>query len=232
MFSRFEANLTFQFKHTLYILRFKHIFQFSLLQCTLGVFKTHIAFQSFFTRTIETMCESSRKWLNDAAKLKEFILNENGRLTLVWLLMGGLGQVQLKNTEPDFEERSMTFKIHLFADVRMGSTCWWDYPVKNMSHFSMFYHVTYAFQSESILNKCLNVMKLLGRKRRNIWSLSNCNRTRTHKRLVRKRTLNHFAKIWQNGWVMVECSFTNWVVVGSSPVAASHFILDLAVFGT
>ena len=145
---------------------------------------------------------------------------------------GRLGTGPAKKHRTRFWRKIVTFKIHLFADVRMGSAYWWDYPVKNTSHFSMFYHVTYAFQSESTLNKCLNVMKLLGRKRRNVWSLSNCDGTRTHKRLVRKRTLNRFAKIWLNGWVMVECSFTNWVVVSSSPVAVSHFILDLAVFGT
>ena len=70
--------------------------------------------------------------------------------------MGGLGQVHLKNTEPDFAERSVTFEIHLFADVRVGSAYWWDYPVKNTFHLSMFYHVTYAFQSEITLKKCLS----------------------------------------------------------------------------
>ena len=35
-----------------------------------------------------------------------------------------------------------------------------------------FYHVTYAFQSESTLYSCLNVKELLAQNRRNIWSLS------------------------------------------------------------
>ena len=54
-------------------------------------------------------------------------------------------------------------------------------------------HVTYAFQSESTLCSCLNVKELLARKRRKIWSLSDCNWAQTHNHLVRKWTLNHFA---------------------------------------
>ena len=36
-------------------------------------------------------------------------------------------------------------------------------------------HVTYVFQSESILYSCLNVKELLARSRRKIWGLSDCN---------------------------------------------------------
>ena len=54
---------------------------------------------------------------------------------------------------------------------------------------------------------CLNVKKLLAQSRRYIWSLSD--------QLVRKRTLNHLAKLVSQ----TECSFTNLVVVGSNPVA-------------
>ena len=57
------------------------------------------------------------------------------------------------------------------------------------------YHVTYAFQSESTFYSCLNVKKLLARNRREIWSLSDCNWTRSHNHLVRKWTLNHLAKL-------------------------------------
>ena len=39
-------------------------------------------------------------------------------------------------------------------------------------------HVTYAFQSESILYSCLNVKELLARSRREIWRWSDCNWTR------------------------------------------------------
>ena len=56
-------------------------------------------------------------------------------------------------------------------------------------------HVTYAFQSESALYICMNVKELLARIRREIWSLSDCNWTRAQNHLVRKRTLNHLAKL-------------------------------------
>ena len=41
------------------------------------------------------------------------------------------------------------------------------------------YHVMYAFQSESTLYSFLNVKELLARNRHKIWSLSDCNWTRT-----------------------------------------------------
>ena len=90
------------------------------------------------------------------------------------------------------------------------------------------YHVTYAFQSESTLYSSLNLKELLARSRREIWSLSNCNWTRTQNHLVRKRTLNNLAKLtnyslWPTGQFgeMVQCSFTSEVVLGSSPVAVT-----------
>ena len=64
-----------------------------------------------------------------------------------------------------------------------------------------FYHVTYAFQSESTLYSCLNVNKLLARSRREIWSLSDCNWTWTYNHLVHKRTVNHLAKLAE--WLSV-----------------------------
>ena len=78
------------------------------------------------------------------------------------------------------------------------------------------YHVTYTFQSESTLYSCLNVKELFARSRREIWSLSNCNWSRTHNHIVHTRTLHHLATLC--GY-MVECLFMNYVVVGSSPVA-------------
>ena len=57
------------------------------------------------------------------------------------------------------------------------------------------YHVTYTFQSEFPLYNCLNVKELLARNSCDIWNLSDCNWTRTHNHLVRKRTLNHLAKL-------------------------------------
>ena len=66
-------------------------------------------------------------------------------------------------------------------------------------------HVTYAFQSESKLYSCLNVKKLLARNRREIWSLSDYNWTRTQNHLVRKRTLNHLVKLAK--WLSCVCMY-------------------------
>ena len=57
------------------------------------------------------------------------------------------------------------------------------------------YHGTYALQSESPLYSCLKLNELFGRSKCEIWNLSDCNETRTHNDLVRKRTLNHLAKL-------------------------------------
>ena len=66
-----------------------------------------------------------------------------------------------------------------------------------------FHHIAHAFQSEYTLYINLNVKKLLARRSPDIWSLSDCNGTRTHNKLVRKRTLNHLAKLtnWLS-WVL------------------------------
>ena len=58
-----------------------------------------------------------------------------------------------------------------------------------------YYHATYAFQSQSTLYNCLNFKELLAQSRHEIRSLSECNWTRTHNHLVRKRTLNHFGQL-------------------------------------
>ena len=42
---------------------------------------------------------------------------------------------------------------------------------------------------------CLNVKELLAQNRCDIWSLSDCSGIRTHNHLVRKRTLDHLAKL-------------------------------------
>ena len=47
----------------------------------------------------------------------------------------------------------------------------------------------------STLYGCLNVKKILARSRREIWSLSDCNWTRTHNHLIRKGTLNHLVSL-------------------------------------
>ena len=58
-----------------------------------------------------------------------------------------------------------------------------------------YYHVTYAFQSESTLYSCLNVKELLAWNWRDIWSLSDSSGNRTQNQLVSKRTVNHLAKL-------------------------------------
>ena len=57
------------------------------------------------------------------------------------------------------------------------------------------YHITYTFQSESTLYSYLNVKELLAWSRCKIWSLGDCNWTRTQNHLVHKQTLNHLAKL-------------------------------------
>ena len=71
--------------------------------------------------------------------------------------------------------------------------------------------VRYAFQSESTHYSCLNVKELLDSKRRDIWSLSDCNRTRTHNHLVCKRTLAHLVESAK--WLRVRLQYTSSKVI-------------------
>ena len=74
-------------------------------------------------------------------------------------------------------------------------------------------HVTYAFQNESKLCSCLNVKGLLARIRHEIWSLSDCNWTRTHNHLVRKQILSHLSKLASlSKWLSVRF-WTKWLWV-------------------
>ena len=61
-------------------------------------------------------------------------------------------------------------------------------------------HLTYMFQTESMLYICLNLKELLARSRREIQRLRDWNWTRSQNNLVLKRTLNHFPKLakWLN----------------------------------
>ena len=81
-------------------------------------------------------------------------------------------------------------------------------------------HVTYAFQSESTLYSCLNVKELLVRSRREIWSLSDCNWTRSQNHLVRNRTLSH-------GWVFVMVEFVYELSGSGFESSCSHFSCDI-----
>ena len=67
--------------------------------------------------------------------------------------------------------------------------------LKKINNIVCYYHITYAFQSESTLHSCLKVRELLALNRRKIWSLSDCKWTRTHNHLVSKRTLSHLVKL-------------------------------------
>ena len=89
-----------------------------------------------------------------------------------------------------------------------------DVTFSNIMEDVFSYHVTYAFQSEFALYSCLNVKKLLARNRRDIWSLSDCNGSRTHNHLVRKRILNHLAKLtkWLS-WIVSTYLQCIWLYV-------------------
>ena len=85
----------------------------------------------------------------------------------------------------------------------------------------------------------LNVKEFLTRSRHKIWTLSNCNWTRTHNHLVRKRTLNHLAKLascshlnfrfcacFEQGFLWhpatIECGFTLKRVRGMTRTYSLH----------
>ena len=57
------------------------------------------------------------------------------------------------------------------------------------------YHVMYTFQNESTVSIYLDVKELHAWSRREIWSLSDCNWTRTHNHLVHKQTLNYLTRL-------------------------------------
>ena len=71
-----------------------------------------------------------------------------------------------------------------------------------------YYHVTYVFQSKSILYGCLNVKKVLAQNRRDIWSLGDSDGIRTHNHLVRRQTLNHLLSArLRTKWLWVRIPF-------------------------
>ena len=71
------------------------------------------------------------------------------------------------------------------SDRRYFTICF-TFTIKNTV---CSYHVTYAFQSESILYSCLNVKELPAQDRCEIWSLSDCNRTRMHNHIDEHSTI-------------------------------------------
>ena len=78
----------------------------------------------------------------------------------------------------------------------IGTFLWQLQKSQNTARLTVcFYHATYAFQGDSTLYSCLNVKKLRAQSRRIIWSLTDCNWTRTQNHLGSKRTINHLAKL-------------------------------------
>ena len=67
---------------------------------------------------------------------------------------------------------------------------------------------SYYIRVSECIHSCLNVNKLLPRKRRGIWSSSDYKGTRTDNHLGCKRTLNHLAKLAK--WLSVRLQ-TKWL---------------------
>ena len=95
-----------------------------------------------------------------------------------------------------------------------------------------YYHVTYAFQSESTVYSCLNIKELLAQNRRGISSLSDSNRIRTHNHLVHNETLNQLAKLdnnWAVLWVLALNIYLNgWVFV--SKLIGCGFVSRFSIY--
>ena len=82
----------------------------------------------------------------------------------------------------------------------------------------------------SPLYSCLNMSRkgLLAWSRPKIWSLSDCNWTRTHNHLIRKRTLNHLAKLaslakWLTVCLRTKCLWV-WVQLQLDLMSANDLI--------
>ena len=104
--------------------------------------------------------------------------------------------------------------------VKNDITQWTDFGKKYAYYQRVFlytvcscHHVTYAFQSESTLYSWLNVKELLAWRRREIWSLSDCNWTRTQSQFGhgwvffyslynRKNNCRGFLWYWNLCWIL------------------------------
>ena len=101
-----------------------------------------------------------------------------------------------------FNKISRYIKIHLlWSPSALGPLLFYIKFYNSKKKIISPYHVTYTFQIESTFHSCLNVKELLAWSRRNIWSLSDCNRIRTHSHLGCKRTHNYFARLLK--WFIV-----------------------------
>ena len=128
-------------------------------------------------------------------------LRKNPKFIVSWISRNSLAKAIAKS---EVQVTAAGLKLRTTYFVNEHSIIWanWrnDWAVFWLLICTVFFtvcscHVMYAFHSESTLYSCLNVKELLARSWRQIWSLSDCNWTRTQKHLVRKRTLNHLAKL-------------------------------------
>ena len=105
---------------------------------------------------------------------------------------------------------SLLAEINCISWIWFNTTNWQKFA--KWHYFCIYYHFLYwlyvlimslAYFVFPLYIVAQNVKELLARNSCDIWSLSNCNRTRTHNHLVHlvcKRTLNHLAKLgkWLN----------------------------------
>ena len=91
------------------------------------------------------------------------------------------------------------------------------------------YHVTYAFLSVSTLYSCLNVKELLAQSRRKIWSLSDCNWTRTHHlvtELCNPQLLTH-PFVLKNSYVYIHCIVAKYLTTLHNLASQTILCTDL-----
>ena len=81
------------------------------------------------------------------------------------------------------------------AIINFQST-WWDTLFKHLhSWLHAITIVRTSFRTNLRAIVCLNVKEFLTQSKRHIWDLSDSNRFRNHNYSVRKKTLNHSAKL-------------------------------------
>ena len=146
----------------------KHCQVFSSIEwsrCFLGSISTTQLNETSHSKTHSFLCFISRKRLCLERETKKgFTFNKRQRkalpwTTLIWWRLFNLSRLLIIATYKDW------YLVTCSLTPLVINAC--------------SRHVTYAFQSESTLYSCLNFKELLARSRREIWSLSDCNWTRT-----------------------------------------------------
>ena len=121
---------------------------------------------------------------------------------------------------------------------RKNELFWITFCKKKFSELTVCsYHIMYALQSDSTLYSRLNVKKLLFQNRRDIWSLSDCNGTRTDNHLVHKRTINRLARLpkWLSCvvstclFILLRCIWLYWRNGNQQVVYVVVHILNMSV---